>query len=159
MNKKLVVIIVAVVATIGLGAIYLMGASSPDNESTSSTAVSNEVQMDAIESSQSVETDAGVYKEYDEADLSINDDTKILFFHAAWCPQCRELEMDIKDGPIPENVTIYKVDYDTNQSLRKKYGVALQTTLVKIDNNGNLLKKYVAYDDPSLDSLTTNLLQ
>ncbi len=156
MNKKLVIILITVVAVIGFGAIYLMGTGGTDNETSPSAIVGEEVQVD---SSQSVAAGTGVYKEYDEADLRSNSDAKILFFHAAWCPQCRELEADINKGPIPDNVTIYKVDYDTNQTLRKKYGVALQTTLVKVDSSGNLLQKYVAYDDPSLDSLTANLLQ
>jgi len=59
---------------------------------------------------------------------------------------------------VPDGVTIFKTDYDSNQALRQKYGVTIQTTLVKIDDDGKLVKKYVAYDEPTLESLTKNLL-
>lgn len=109
--------------------------------------------------SETSEATAGKYVDYSEdllTDQTIG--TKILFFHAPWCPQCRELEANIKAGEIPSGVTIIKVDYDDNQSLRSRYGVTIQTTLVRIDSNGNLVKKYVAYDEPSLESLKENLL-
>lgn len=100
----------------------------------------------------------GTYKEYSEDALAAATGTKILFFHAPWCPQCRQLESDIKKGSIPEGVIIFKVDYDTNQKLRQKYGVTLQTTLVRVDDQGNEIKKFVAYDDPSLDALVQSML-
>lgn len=101
---------------------------------------------------------AGAYKDYSASAISSTKGTKILFFHAPWCPQCRQLEASIKAGPIPENVTIFKVDYDSNQQLRQKYGVTIQTSLVKVDDSGNLVKRYVAYDEPTLNAVTTNLL-
>lgn len=102
---------------------------------------------------------AGKYIVYSE-DLLTDETlgTKILFFHAPWCPQCRELDASIQAGDIPNGVTIIKVDYDSNQKLRARYGVTIQTSLVKIDAAGNLVKKYVAYDEPSLASLVENLL-
>lgn len=108
--------------------------------------------------SQTSKVQEGVYVAYDEGAVSAAQGTKILFFHAAWCPQCRQLESDIKAGTIPEGVTIFKVDYDNSQKLRQKYGVNLQTTLVKVDDAGNEVKKYVAYDDPTLEALIANLL-
>jgi thiol-disulfide isomerase/thioredoxin len=100
----------------------------------------------------------GAYVTYSAENVTTAQGTKILFFHAQWCPQCRALDADITKGPLPENVTIFKVNYDTAQELRQKYGVTLQTTLVKIDDNGNLVKKYVAYDEPTLAALIKNLL-
>lgn len=100
----------------------------------------------------------GVYTDYSAAKVNQTGGTKILFFHASWCPQCRELDKSIKAGAIPANVTIFKVDYDTNQVLRQKYGVTVQTTLVKIDDSGAMIKKYVAYDMPTLQALIENLL-
>jgi len=98
------------------------------------------------------------YVDYYDGIIAKIPDQKILFFHAPWCPQCRALEADIKKGPVPDGVTIIKVDYDSMQQLRQKYGVTLQTTLVKVDDQGNLIKKYVAYDEPTLDNLVSNLL-
>lgn len=98
------------------------------------------------------------YIDYSDGVIAATPGQKILFFHAPWCPQCRALEADIKKGPIPAGVTIIKTDYDSMQSLRQKYGVTLQTTLVKVDDSGNLIKKYVAYDEPTLQNLVNNVL-
>ncbi len=100
----------------------------------------------------------GRYIAYDGSTLASTPGTKIIFFHASWCPQCRQLEADIKAGSIPDGVTIFKADFDTSQTLRQKYGVTLQTTLVKVGDDGQLIKKYVAYEEPTLAALKRNLL-
>ena len=68
----------------------------------------------------------------------------VLFFHASWCPSCRGLNSDIEANmsSIPEGVTILKVDYDKETELKKKYGVTTQHTLVQVDKDGNLIKKW-----------------
>ncbi len=98
------------------------------------------------------------YVTYSDDIVAKTSGTKILFFHAPWCPQCRALEASIKAGTIPTGVTIIKVDYDSHQALRQQYGVTIQTTLVKVDDTGNLIKKYVAYDEPTLSAVSQNLL-
>lgn len=69
------------------------------------------------------------------------------------------IEGDIKSQGVPDNVTVLKIDYDSNQELRKKYGVSLQTTFVKVDSTGNELKKYVAYNEPNFTSVKNALLK
>lgn len=83
---------------------------------------------------------------------------KVLFFYADWCPKCRALDADIQQqlGSL-SNITIYKVDYDTETALRKQYDVTLQTTLVKTDKDGNKLASYVAYEDPTLAAVRREL--
>jgi thiol-disulfide isomerase/thioredoxin len=68
----------------------------------------------------------------------------VLFFHASWCPSCRGLNTDIENNlkSIPEGVSILKVDYDKEVDLKKKYGVTYQHTLVQVDKDGNLIKKW-----------------
>lgn len=100
----------------------------------------------------------GAYVDYTASIVAETKGTKVLFFHAPWCPQCRALEQSITSSGVPDGVTIIKVDYDSNQALRQKYKVTLQTTLVKIDDNGAEQKKVVAYDDPSIEFLKRNLL-
>lgn len=110
------------------------------------------------EGSQAAAPQPGQYVEYSEELAASTAGTKLLFFHAPWCPQCRELDASIVSGLIPANATIFKVDYDSNQALRQKYGVTIQTTIVKIDNQGNKIASYVAYDEPTLTALKNALL-
>ena len=95
-------------------------------------------------------TQKGEYVPYDHIELAHASGRKILFFHAEWCPQCRQLDTDIKKQGVPGNTIIFKVDYDTATDLRQAYGVTLQTTFVEVDDKGQLVKKYVAYDTPTL---------
>jgi len=69
----------------------------------------------------------------------------VLFFKANWCSTCgvadENLASDI--SAIPENLTIYKVDFDKENQVRAKYGVTVQHTFVQVDNQGNKLKQWV----------------
>lgn len=69
---------------------------------------------------------------------------KLLFFHAAWCPFCREAEADIlKNGnQLPENLVIFKTDYDKESALKQEYSITYQHTFVLVDDDGNQLKKW-----------------
>lgn len=68
----------------------------------------------------------------------------VIFFHASWCPSCRGLNADIEKNisSIPDGVTILKADYDKETEMKKKYGVTTQHTLVQVDKDGNLIKKW-----------------
>jgi thioredoxin-related protein len=158
MNKKVTIVVLAVLLLLGVGVAYLLTANKPVDEANSSNLLkqaSSETQTKPAESPQA----QGKYITYSAEALSTATGKRILYFHAPWCPQCQELDASIKKGPIPDGVTIIRTDFDSNQELRKKYGVTQQTTLVLIDENGNLIKKFVAYDDPSLDAVINNLLK
>lgn len=77
----------------------------------------------------------------------------VLFFRASWCPTCRALDSDIKSNMknIPEDLTILDVDYDNSKDLKQKYGVTYQHTLVQVDKDGNLIKKWSG--SPTLSEL------
>jgi len=81
----------------------------------------------------------------------------VLFFHASWCPTCRGLSADIDKNieAIPSEVSILKVDYDTETELKKKYGVTYQHTLVQVDMDGNMIKKWSG--SPTLNSLVSQI--
>lgn len=153
-------IIVGVVALAAIIGFVYANRSTPV-ETSPATQQSETTQKSADETATStseVSKTPGAYVDYSVAAVKAASGTKILFFHAPWCPQCRQLDASIKNGAVPDGVTIFKVDYDSNQALRKQYGVTIQTTLVSIDANGNLVKKFVAYDDPSLSAVTGNLV-
>jgi thiol-disulfide isomerase/thioredoxin len=66
------------------------------------------------------------------------DSKKIYFFHASWCPICREIEKEINAdmSKIPADVTLIKTDFDNSIDLRQEYGVTTQYTFVQVDNSG-----------------------
>jgi len=149
MKKPLIIAVAVSLAIVG-GFAYLM--LQEEAEAPSVTSPTSQP------TDQNVAANAGQYLDYQESLIASTPGTKVLFFHAPWCPQCRQLESEIEAGPLPADTTIFKVDYDTNQALRQKYGVTLQTTLVKVDDQGNLVEKYTAYEDPTLDALKQNIL-
>jgi thiol-disulfide isomerase/thioredoxin len=164
MNKKVVWIVIAIVLAIGSGVGYLLVS---DTQTAQQDAASTDEgrpndgqnqQQDPGLIDAGGTNNAGAYINYKEGLVETTDGTKLLFFHAPWCPQCRDLEADIRDKGVPAGVTIFKVDYDTSQGLRQKYGVTIQTTIVRVDDEGNLVEKFVAYDDPSLDAVVKNVL-
>ncbi len=81
----------------------------------------------------------------------------VLFFHASWCPSCRGLNADIEQhlSEIPEDVHIFKLDYDKEAELKKKYGVTTQHTLVQVAADGTLIKKWSG--SPTLASLVLQI--
>lgn len=100
----------------------------------------------------------GTYQEYSQANLeSITGRHRVLFFHAPWCPQCRAIENDIESNGVPDGIVIFKVDYDSSQDLRQKYGVTQQTTVVRIDANGDKIASFLPYSDPTLTNALNGL--
>jgi len=102
-------------------------------------------------------TTAGSYISYSPDVFASTTGHRWLFFHAGWCPQCRALEKSIQENGVPDGVTIFKVNYDTENDLKKKYGVTLQTTLVAVDEQGKEIRKFVAYNDPTIQAVRNAL--
>jgi thiol-disulfide isomerase/thioredoxin len=158
MNKKAIVIIGVVLLAIGGGMAYLLGNDDAGQEMDDMTSqTTSDTSSTATSVAENMPT-PGAYVEYSDTAIAQAEGTKLLFFHAPWCPQCRDLEADIEAKGIPDGVTIIKVDYDSNQALRKQYGITLQTTFARINDSGELEEKFVAYDDPRLEPVLENLL-
>ena len=104
---------------------------------------------------------SGLYLDYTPAGFEQHQASqRWLYYHADWCPQCVKLDQDIRDNlaAIPAGVVILKLDYDNNRDLRARYRVNQQTTVVRVDDQGDLVKSYGAYRSPSLQALIDNLL-
>lgn len=127
-----------------------------DNASDSQSISENQSESPNIKSEPTA--NSGQYIDFDQKSFDSNRQSeRILFFYASWCPKCRALEADINKNGVPSGKTIFKVDFDNSQDLKQKYGVTLQTTLVKVDSEGNQISKYVAYDNPTLNNALSNL--
>jgi thiol-disulfide isomerase/thioredoxin len=160
MNKRVGLIATVIALLIGGSVVYLISTSGPDEPSQN--AGSQNVGTSLADGSRPAEENPasapGEYVDYREGIIAETSGTALLFFHAPWCPQCRALESDIKTKGVPEGVTIIKVDYDSSQKLRQEYGVTIQTTVVRVDKDGKLVEKFVAYDEPSMAAVAEELL-
>jgi thiol-disulfide isomerase/thioredoxin len=118
--------------------------------------MSDQTKDKMMEKDTMVKTDAmmakhGSYLDYSTqavADAQKAGNKVVLFFHAAWCPYCKAADAAFKANldKIPSGITVLKTDYDSNTELKTKYGVTYQHTFVQIDNNGNLVTKWVSGD-------------
>lgn len=86
----------------------------------------------------------GNYLAYEDVNIASLEGDIVLDFYASWCPSCRRLEADINDSlnDIPSDLNIVVVNYDNETDLKAKYGVTRQHTLVQVDQQGNLIKKW-----------------
>jgi thioredoxin-like negative regulator of GroEL len=137
-STKYIIGAVVVIATIG-GFIVTSHSKSTEQEITS-----EQVSPSPIKAS-STNGIPGIYTAYTPEKLASATSSKILlFFHAPWCEECHELNKDITEhlNDIPKDVLILKVDYDTSAELKKKYGVTHQYTIVQVDNQGKMIKKF-----------------
>lgn len=98
----------------------------------------------------------GLYADYssDRVEEEQNLGKKVvLYFWAAWCPECRAADADFtaNSDKIPAGIALLKLNYDTETELKQKYGVTYQHTFVQIDNNGNLVTKWISGDTDLLE--------
>lgn len=151
MSKRVVTsITVSIVILVAGGVVAWVAATYGYRDATSaSSSVAPDVVSEQSQASQALEAKklaSGRYEVYSEASRQDNNyDTTILFFHAPWCPECRAFDEEIKKSGVPDGVQILKVDYDTNQDLRKHYGVTVQTSFVRVNNDGEKQAAWVGY--------------
>lgn len=133
------------------GGIWFILASGDDplannNQSTqTSTQQSETTQTDAASANELQQSDSqttGAYVDYSPEKFASTSGKKVFFFHAKWCPTCKALDQNIRAGVVPDGLTIFKVDYDTEDALKKDYAVTYQHTLVQVDDNYNQLHKW-----------------
>jgi len=69
---------------------------------------------------------------------------RVYFFHAPWCPTCVPADKSFSENEssIPEDVLLFKTDYDSSDELKKRYAITYQHTFVLVDDDGNAVKKW-----------------
>jgi len=79
----------------------------------------------------------------------------VVFFYAAWCPNCRATitELNARWSEVNPDLTLVIADYDKETALKGKYGVTYQDTFVLLDDKGNSLK---SWNSGGVDGLNEN---
>ena len=151
MNRRVVGIIVVLVVIIGasVGALALTRSWNPPLPTPTATLTADDPDPESSEPA----AIPGTYIDWTETAIADAPGTRVLFFHAPWCGQCRELEAGILEQGVPEGVTIIKVDWDTRQDLELQYDVPMRTTFVKLDDSGEVVQRLTAYDDPRFEAV------
>ncbi len=159
-NPKMILILIAVVAILGIGAYTRSQNTSPSESKTPTEATSMEptgamMQKDdsAVERDEMMDDTMAVsrYVEYSKSALdSASSNRRVLFFYASWCPTCKPADASFTQNVsgIPDDVTIIRVNYndpETDQEekdLAKKYIITYQHTFVQIDSTGKEIAKW-----------------
>ena len=80
------------------------------------------------------------YVEFEQARFEelLGDRSVALFFHADWCPTCRNQDKLISENlsKFPSDAVVLKVNYDKEVDLRKEYGVKTQSAVVVLGKDG-----------------------
>jgi thiol-disulfide isomerase/thioredoxin len=153
MNKNTGIVIAIVVLAV-IGGVYTSTTGTGRSVVPEKDVVM--VKDEVVESDTVAKT--GSYEVYEASKLArAETGDVVLFFHASWCPSCRALNSSIESNlrSIPLGVTILKTDYDKETELKKKYGVTYQHTLVQVDKDGNMIKKWSG--GSTLDNLLSQI--
>lgn len=67
---------------------------------------------------------------------------KLIYVSAKWCGPCKTFS-PIMGKVSLSGIPVEKVDADSNSDVLTKYGVRNIPTVIKVDNNGNMLDKFV----------------
>ncbi len=64
--------------------------------------------------------------------------TTVVFFYAAWCPNCRATvtELNARWDEVNPGLTLVIADYDKEQALKARFGITYQDTFVLLDQDG-----------------------
>lgn len=126
------VVIISIIAAIGLFTFFRSGESPVSTK----ISVSDSVQK------QQENTRYMLYSK--ESFAAAIGKKRVYFFHAPWCPTCRpaDAEFQANVNKIPQDVVLFKTDYDSSTELKKLYGITYQHTYVLVDDEGNAVKKW-----------------
>jgi len=87
-----------------------------------------------------------------------NGNPALIFFHASWCGYCQAKDK-VLTKLYSENsfsISTYKVDYDTVNDLKARYGITTQDTVVLVDGEGNAVQMVMGATEGDLRSLLSS---
>jgi thiol-disulfide isomerase/thioredoxin len=115
---------------------------SVDESSSANAGTDTDAMM---EEGDAMAASGGSYTDYSEnAFETASGQKRVYFFHATWCPTCKAADEEISSNSdqIPEDVVVFKADYDEETDLKDQYGVTYQHTFVYVDENGDAVETW-----------------
>ena len=146
-NQKVKILILSAIVLIGGVLSYTMAKNSDSSDfrqqDAKSTVNDNPPANQPVEENPNDSVAKGSYASYDAAKLAdAENGAVVIYFHAPWCPTCKESDKNFMASNAPAGLTLLKTDYDSSKDLKKKYSVTYQHTFVQVDKDGNQIKKW-----------------
>jgi len=146
MNKNLIIAsVVIVIALLVIAGFYIFSNNSTGLDYDNSMMTEEEIISGDNMSDESTVMEESRYIEYSpEKFAQASNKKRVYFFHASWCPTCKVANEEFSANPngIPEDIVLFKTDYDTETELKRKFGITYQHTFVFVDENGKEIKKW-----------------
>jgi hypothetical protein len=76
--------------------------------------------------------------------LAAGDGQTVVYFYAAWCPECRAMALELKDrwSAVRPDINLVIADFDKDTALKTRYGVTYQDTFVLLDKTGKAVRSW-----------------
>lgn len=142
-GNMLVIVGIGVAVLLGIGAIAYQN-NAGKNMEKSAMEEKADVVMEKKQDDTAMMEKTGTYQEYSPTAFTAAADKKrVYFFHAKWCPTCKAANQEFSAATnIPAGVVLFKTDYDSETTLKSKYGITYQHTFVQVDSEGNEIAKW-----------------
>lgn len=163
MRKSWVVILLSILV-IGLvaGVIAFSGDSSDEPAPASVRETTQPTETNDAENGSADTVASNSIRTYSEANLAQSEaDTNLIFFHAVWCTVCNSVERSLEAGVIPDDINIYKVDFDSDkgQNLAEMYDIPIQYTMVQVNTEGEEITQWVNNFNDGIEDIKENIVQ
>lgn len=89
------------------------------------------------------EIDLYNYVKFDESKINNSNKLNVLFFNDDNSNSIKTLKNNLQKSKIHDWLVMYEVDYKTNSELKNKYNVTESHTFVQVDNNTNIIRRWV----------------
>lgn len=138
---KNIIILLVLVVVFSLGSVFLFASRGSVDKTAPAlpgTSLSGGSDTSSV-------NEGGRYVTYSENQFnSMSDKRRVYFFHASWCPTCKVANSDFEQNGarIPQDVILFKTDYDSYAELKRRYGITYQHTFVQVDRDGNEISKW-----------------